>query len=793
MPEVRPTSSASSLVELTSFVGRHRERNGIRARLADARLVTLIGPGGTGKTRLAIRTAAEVRRAFPDGVWLVDLSQLPAMRAPGAEGDPRDMLASFVMGVLGLPLGEGPSTRQLTSFVADRRALLVLDNCEHLLPECAALVSPLLRACAQLRVLTTSREPFAVAGEVLYAVAPLPTPDLDGRLSLAEVARNESVALFVARAQAVAPDFRLTEVNREPVARLCHRLEGLPLAIELAAARVNALAPQQILDRLDDRFALLARGSRTAPDRHQTLQGCLDWSSDLCAAPERWLWARLSVFAGGFELDAAESICSDNPVAKDELVDLLAGLVDKSILNVTVAGRSARYRMLETIRDYGWQQLSGMGEHVTARRRHRDWVLTLVDRAGAEWVSDRQRLWYARLNREHANLRSAAEFCLTEPGEAEAAIRVVAALPPMYWWARVLTGEALRWTQTALATVTEPTALRTQALLHAGHLGIWHYDVDTVTRLVDQGHALAERLGDHVSLAFAAHTRATAANQRGDFATAADFGRSALESLAAVPESEYESALPLRLQVLFGLGAAALGAGDLDTSLRSYQEVIDITTFRGETVWRSYALLNRGLVAWRRGEVDETRTYVQECLRVARDYETGDLYGINSVEVLAWIAAREQQHQRAATLLGAADKLLTDRNLRIASYRSLAADHDDCERQVRQTLGEAEYDRSFRQGARLSVSEVFAYALDERDQPGQGSANTVVPAPLTRRERQVADLVADGLSNKEIAANLVISRRTAEGHVERILIKLNFTSRAQLAAWVAAQRADVGG
>ena len=273
MPEARRISLEGSLVESTSFVGRRRERSEIRTRLTGARLVTLTGTGGTGKTRLALRAAAEVRRAFRDKVWFVDLSQLPEVRAPDAESRRRDMLVSLVMAVVGLPTGEGPPTRQLVSFLADRQAMLVLDNCEHLLPECAALVDALLRACAGLRVLATSREPLAIDGEVLYAVPPLPIPDPDRQSSLAAVARNESVELFVARAQAVAPEFRLTEANRDPVARLCHRLEGLPLAIELAAAWLRVLTPQEVLERLADRFTLLSGGSRTAAERHQTLRG----------------------------------------------------------------------------------------------------------------------------------------------------------------------------------------------------------------------------------------------------------------------------------------------------------------------------------------------------------------------------------------------------------------------------------------------------------------------------------------------------------------------------------------
>ena len=337
------------------------------------------------------------------------------------------MLAFLVTATLGLrEQGGGSPLRGLVGQLADRQLLLILDNCEHLIPASAIFADALLRGCPGLRILATSREPLAIAGEMLFPVPPLPAPDPGQRPSLAELGRYEAAALFLARAQAVAPGFGLTADNHLAVAELCHRLDGLPLAIELAAARIRTLAPQQILDRLSDRFRLLSRGNRAAPERQQTLRACVDWSFDLCAKPERILWARASVFTGGFELDAVEGVCADEHLPEADLLELVAGLVDKSILTREDVGAShaeaARYRMLETIRDYGQDKLGEAGEDAVLRRRHRDWHQQLAARTRAEGVSDRSAYWMARLTREHPNLCAALEFCLTEPGGAEAAL-----------------------------------------------------------------------------------------------------------------------------------------------------------------------------------------------------------------------------------------------------------------------------------------------------------------------------------------------------------------------------------
>jgi predicted ATPase/DNA-binding NarL/FixJ family response regulator len=776
-------------IDLSSFIGRRRELGEVRRRLTEARLVTLTGVGGTGKTRLALRVAAEVQRAFPHGVWFVDLTQLREPRLLTQEVTDPDVLAYLVMASLGLhQRGDGPSVQQLITYLSGRQALLVLDNCEHLLPTCAVLADTLLRGCPTLRVLATSREPLAIGGEVLWPVPPLPTPDPNQRQRPADLARSEAVALFVARAQAVMPGFALTKDNAEAVAQLCRRLDGLPLAIELAAARVRVLDPEQILGRLGDRFALLSRGSRAAPARQQTLRACVEWSFDLCAKPERVLWARLSVFVGGFELDAVEVVCSDECLPVDDLVDVLAGLVDKSILDRAdgrdSAGGQVRYRMLEAIRDYGQEQLVEAGEQIMLRRRHRDWYQQLAAQAHTEFISHRQVYWHDRLAREHPNLRTAIEFCLTVPGEAAAALAILVDLPQGFWSSHGVVRQGEGWLDGALARVTAPTVLRARALVLYGSLAVFHGDTDTMERWLDEGERLAQRLHDHVALARAAYVRAAAALLGNNLTGAIE---SAEQGLAILPDaSEPELVLLLLLQVVWAAGLI----GDDDRARRCHQEILAITEPRGETRFRSWALWGLALLAWRGGAAEEADQHVRESLRAKQRARSNDPYGAAlGLELLAWISARQQRHRRAATLLGAADTPLTDRGTPITTHHHLIGDHDACERQTRAALGGAAFTEAFRHGQALALDDALAYALDERAQPAgvppKGSAT-----PLTRRERQVAALLAEGLSNKDIAGRLVISQRTAESHVEHILIKLGFTSRVQIAAWITEQHSD---
>src|SRR5215472_10795049 len=334
--------------ELTSFVGRRGELAEVRRLLAGSRLVTLAGPGGVGKTRLALRAAAGLARAFRDGVWLVRLDQL------------RDevLVAQAVAEALGLQdrAGYAPAAA-LAEYLAGRQLLLVLDNCEHVVDAVAKLADVLLRAAAELRVLATSRESLNIPGETVRAVPPLAAPDAGERLSVAELARFPAAALFAERAAQVVPGFAVTEANAAAVAGICRRLEGMPLAIELAAARLPVLSAEQIEERLGDRLGLLTRGGRTRPDRQRTLRASIEWSYELCTRAERLLWARCSVFAGGFELDAAEGICAGDRLAAGRVLDLLAGLAGKSILSAEHRAGAVRYRLPEPLREFGQERL----------------------------------------------------------------------------------------------------------------------------------------------------------------------------------------------------------------------------------------------------------------------------------------------------------------------------------------------------------------------------------------------------------------------------------------------------
>jgi predicted ATPase/DNA-binding CsgD family transcriptional regulator len=769
-------------VELTSFVGRRRELGGVKRLLGEARLVTLIGTGGVGKTRLAQQVASQARRMYADGVRFVDLTAVhdPALLAEDVQ-EP-EILAHLV--AMDLGLREQPtrsSLELLTDHLATRSMLVVLDNCEHLLPACAVLADALLRSCPELRILATTREPLDVAGEALFPVPPLPVPAPDA--GLAELAGYESVALFVARGQAALHDFQLTADNHAAVAGICRRVEGLPLGLELAASWLPVLAPQQIEDRLADRFKLLSRGARSVPGRQQTLRACIDWSYELCSKPERLLWARMSVFVGGCELDAIESICSDERAPKAELLEVVAGLVDKSILIREDAGTTTRYRMLETLRDYGREKLVDSGEYDALRRRHRDWYQQLVHRAGAAWTSAREGTWLNLLRREHANVRAAVEYCLAEPGEAEAALDILVAVPWFYWYDRGLFGEGRRWLDVALTQAPAPTALRTQALLLASKVAFYMADFEGGRLLLEEGEELAIRQDAPDTLVQAAYGRSIAFLLSGNVPGAVEVLSRGLVTLERMPQYDVE----MRARLLLTLGTCAELVGDHERAVTCFQEVMAIAESRDAVFWRSGATWLRAFLAWRQGNIDEAITDLRTCLRLGEASGFENRFGTaNALESLAWVSADQQKHRRAATLLGAADSLFTHFGTPLTSLPHLIVFHNQCREGAKAALGDAAFEAAFVAGCNMSYEAARAYALEEPEVAATPAVRTDA-TPLTRREREVADLVCEGLTNKEIAARLVISPRTAETHVEKILSKLGFTSRSQIAAWVAAQ------
>jgi len=436
-------------LDLTSFVGRRRELAEVRRLLSVARMVTLTGFGGVGKTRIALRVAADVERGLRDAAWFVDLAPLR---------DPR-LVASTVAATIGVRNGSTEwSASGLSGYLADRNMLLVLDNCEHLLEACAVLADSLMRNAPDVRILATSRQALGISGEQAFSVPPLSVPGPE-TISKAEatskpdgLAQYEAVSLFLDRVQASTPAFALTVDNHRAVAELIRRLDGMPLAVELAAARVKVLAPDQILARLDDRRRLLAATSPLAPSHQRSLQATIDWSHDLCSVGEQRLWARLSVFPRDFDVDAAEEVCSGDGLAREDVLECLAGLVDKSVLETVDAGTQVRYRLAEPLREYGRERLIDAGDAHQVRRRYLAYYRDLVQVAHAEWFGERQAEWTAGLLAEHTNLRAALEFCLAEPVELEPSMAMVPAVG-ICWFMTGSLGEGRQFVDQILAAL----------------------------------------------------------------------------------------------------------------------------------------------------------------------------------------------------------------------------------------------------------------------------------------------------------------------------------------------------
>ncbi|MDI9937616.1 protein kinase [Rhodococcus sp. IEGM 1351] len=754
-------------VELTSFVGRRGELTDTKAMLSASHLVTLTGIGGVGKTRLAVRTADSVQRAFGDGVWLVELGEL-------SDGS---LLTDVVAAALGLrDRSATPSDEVLLQFLASRELLLVLDNCEQVVDAAAELAETLLQACPGLRILTTSREPLGIGGEAVLRVPPLTAPDPDRQSSVSGLPSYDAVALFADRAATVVPGFELTEDNQAAVAGICHRVDGLPLPIELAAARLRAMSPEQILDRLTDRYALLTRGSRVAPSRQQTLRLCFDWSYDLCTPGEQRMWSRLSVFAGSFELDAAEQICGSDS-DPEELLDAVTSLVDKSILIREEHGTVVRFRMLETLRDYGREKLQQSSEYLQLCGRHRDWYEKLALTAETEWISSRQLDWIARLGREESNLREALEFSATDdPGTG---LRIAAALFP-FWLSQGWFGEGRHHLDRLLAhDPGRPTVERAKALYADSALAAMQKDFETGTALVEEERTLAEQSTDPLIHALVAYSDATLALLSGDPRRAPARLERALEMFGT------RTGHPLHVGALYLLGVARDLLDEIDQAIDCYEQVLTITTARGESMYRAYTLTAMGIAVWQQGDAVRAARLLGQSLRLARQVNNPRTVA-TCLDALGWIAADEHDAYRATVLVAAAEELGHSIGSVGVVFPTLRTYHEQCERSSRRALGERGFEAARREGKRLGLDAAVAFGLGERAPAPPASAAGTSVRP-TKRERQVADLIAEGLTNKAIAARLVISPRTAQGHVEHLLAKLGFTSRAQIAAWVSEQ------
>jgi predicted ATPase/transcriptional regulator with XRE-family HTH domain len=736
--EVERTAAPSHNLpaELTSFIGRERELVAIGRQLETARLVTLTGAGGVGKTRLALRVAGGLPGRWAAGVWLTELAVLtdPALvpqavaRAVGVREQPGRALEDTLVEALGA-----------------RRLLLVLDNCEHLVAACAVLIARLLRACSRLHVLATSREVLGVPGEIIWSVSPLAVPTETAPISLAVLAGTEAVRLFVARASAARPDFTLTAQNAAAVTAICCLLDGLPLALELAAARMRTLAPEAIAARLDDRFRLLTGGGRATSSRHQTLRAAIDWSYDLLDSVERHLFDRLAVFAGDFDLAAAEAVCADGEIAAATILDLLARLVDKSIVIADVSGADGvtHYHLLETLRAYGLERLAACGEAELMQRRHAVWAVALAEQAGRAFHGLRQGQWLRRAERIHADVRAALGWAL-ERGKADAALRLGAAL----WWSwgvHERRNEGRAWLERALALpeAQAPTARRARVLAYLAIFAAFQGNHGAARARLAEADALGRALGDDSAILAACSVRALLL-ERGD----------RFDELAPVVDEAL--ALARRLgdvwwtsRLLEMLAHAALRRDEIATAVAWLEEGVRLAQQAGDTWGLATTLAELGDVARARGAYAEAGAYYAESLALREDLgipgatpslrhnlgyvalAAGDLAVATAhfttalhefsrlgerrgvVECLigrAAVAASAGEHDVAARLFGAGEAALEA--LESTIWPSNRPDYERAVARVRMALAADTFAAAWAEGRRLSLEQAVTLALD---------------------------------------------------------------------------------
>ncbi|WP_171058070.1 ATP-binding protein [Modestobacter altitudinis] len=740
--------------ERSSFVGRRAELAEVRRLLGDARLLTLVGPGGVGKTRLALRAAAELRRSFPGGVVLADLTAVsdPSLVAQqvAAALDVRDSSGRWLPAALAEVLGED-------------RVLLVLDNCEHLRDACAVLVDAVLAACPGLQLLATSRAPLDVPGEALFPVPPLPLP------AAGDAAGSDAVRLLAERARAAAPGLVLGPADEADLAELCRRLDGIPLAIELAAVRLRTLGPADLLARLDDRFALLRRSGGSVPERHRALRATMEWSAELLGDGERVLWRRLSVFAADVDLAAIEAVCPDDLLPAASVLEVLTALVQASVVEVTHGAAGPRFRMLETVRAFGREQLVAAGEVDAVRLRHRDWCAGVVTSAAAQFLGPGQVAAFDRLSACAAEIGAALETCLSRPGDAAVGLSLAAELW-LWWEARGRLAEGRRWLSVLLARETAESAARAHGLVVAGYLALAATDPDTAVPLLEEGQELGRRLDLPATTALAVQYLGLAALFRSDLRTADRLLREAAAAHRAVDA-------PHAAFCWADVGVVALLAGDLVAADEAFTTSLEQGA--GGDAWtRSHALWGLGLVRLDGGEPAAAAALEEQALLLMR--EVDDRSGVAlCVEALAWAAAAAGDPERAALLTGAADAVW--RSVPAALPAPLVRYREACTASARRALGARRWSAGTERGGALGRADAVRAALREEAAgalpPQRGAGG------LTRRQQEVADLVVEGLTDREIAARLVISPRTAESHVQQILTRLGLRSRAQLAAW----------
>jgi non-specific serine/threonine protein kinase len=768
-------------LQLTHFIGRDTELAQLRQLVLSERLLTLTGSGGIGKTRLAIELAATAREAFADGVWLVNL-------APLAEPE---LVTQAVAEQLGVRAEAEVTVQQaLLEFLRTRELLLVVDNCEHLIDACARLAEAILRSCPSIHILATSREPLHIAGETAWRVPSLSLPDpsasTDSRGRLLEY---EAVRLFADRALALA-GLVVSEANAATVARVCERLDGIPLAIELAAARSGVLSVEQIASRLDNRFRLLVGGGRTAPARQQTLRAAIDWSYELLPAGERQLLNCLSIFAGGWTLEAAERVGASEHTPSEEVFELLARLVDKSLVQAEPgAAGHLRYRLLESLRDYSHERLLEGGDVADAQRRHCRYFAELAEQVELRSLWGAGGLdWLARLDRELPNLRAALAWSLSGGGEPGWGLALAHRLGH-YWYTRGDRAEGRSWLKRALALVPAPKEVGDPAaasawawgMLWAGGLAHGQSDYAEASRLVAQALEMFQQLDDRRGIGWGFSFLGNVARARAELPQAVAYFEQAIAAFRATPE-EVSVILPLA-----ALGFTVCLLGEQPRASQLLQESVSLARESGSMGRLAIASIYLGQVAYVQGDLERASAALQEGLRLFREWDSA--WGMaECLEGLAVVAGSQGRFERAARLLGAAARLREAIGAPVHPVDR--ADHERTVAASEAALGPQAYAAAWQAGRAMIIDDVIDLAVATSGSSTEAAAPPSKAQLLTGREREVAVLIARGLSNRQIAETLVIAERTVTNHVEHIFDKLGFRSRAQVATWITEQQLD---
>lgn len=755
--------------EMTSFIGRRHQLQEVKSALSGARLVTLVGPGGVGKTRLALRSATDLSRGIADGVWLVELAALRDA----------ELVTQAVMTSLGLrdELSRWPVSR-LIDYVASKRLLIVLDNCEHLLDACAVLADAVLREAPSLRILATSRQPLGVAGETVVQVGPLSIPDADDRVTLDRLAQSEAVALLLERAREASAPLEVTASNRAAVIELARRLDGMPLAIELACVRLRTLGLDQVVERLNDRFRLLVGGSRTAPPRQQTLEATIAWSHDLLGPDDRAVLRRLSVFAGSFSLEAAEKVGEAGTATPAGPLDVLTNLVERSfVVREGTPGR-ARYRLHETMREFALLRLRETDEEAIATETHRSFYsglcrLTEFDLTRPDAAS--QVALLDELDLEADNIRVALRHCLADADGVDLGLTMAAGLG-RYWRYRAVS-EGAHWIDALLARRGGDDGIRSHALYAKITLAVVQGDHAAGLEAVSEASGIARRLRDDALLVRILANQAALEVLAGDLSAARATSADATALAARLGDDmSFISAAQSEAFVAF-LEADFGRMRDVGLAAAARSRQCD------ELFMLSVHLTSAGMGALMLGDHPAAEAALTDALHASLVID--DRPGlVLRLEALATAASMAGRAQRAAELLGASEMLRLAIGAETSPFTMPLV--EKTREQSTAVLGLARFNKAFEAGVHLDRQGAMELALGRKVVRDPGPAIDRTSGPLGKREREVAELIAEGLSNKEIATRLFLSERTVETHVYNILNKLGFNSRVNIASWVSA-------